>query len=160
MVVPSLNDPPSRSRRTQHKANRALLAGGVESFLLRGRDPDSCYEDDDEADAAPPPVCVDTWELARRLGAAQAHGCIASTCHNWFGLSASFQHNQMLTQGPGSNSIDVFDSGEHALPSQKGKLTISQKGKHSVVTAGSARYIDWLLVDLHSVSTLTCLLAT
>ena len=127
-----------------HEANRRMLKRpqDVEGFVQRGHDPDSSYEDDDDGLEAPAPTCVDTWELAHALGKSKANGCMASTCHNWFGLSKSFQRYQCNTQGPGANSIDVFDD--------EGEQIGSKAQKHSVNTVGSARYIDWLLVDLAS----------
>ena len=122
-----------------HVTNRKLLKLDLNNFLWQGADPDSDYEEDERP---PPPVMVDTWEVARMAGTTQANGCRASTCHNWFGLYRGFQKAQVYSQGPGSNSIDVYH-GEY-----EGEHRAVVKGTRPVF--GSARFIDWILVDFAS----------
>ena len=71
--------------------------------------------------------------------------CPGWPCHNWRGLSWAYQKRQALTEGVGSNSIDVFDDDgfySHTATNLQGHLGNKMMG--------SKRYIDWLLVDLES----------
>ena len=87
-----------------HVANRK--SGGMHVVEDHG----SNYSDDEDDDG---PVCADTWELARAImpvgSRTEANECKVSTCHNWRGLHWGYQKRQALTEGVGSNSIDVFD---------------------------------------------------
>jgi endonuclease/exonuclease/phosphatase family metal-dependent hydrolase len=131
----------------EHAANRRVLEkGGLDALLQAGSSSSyECSDADEDNDA---PVCMDTWEVARASGRqnAVANGCIASTCHNWHGDSWGYIKVQVKTQGPGSNSIDVFNvDGTYTHTASLGPMSHAFGS-----TYGSARYIDWLLVDAGS----------
>ena len=107
-----------------------------------------CDEEDFEEQGASVGPCADTWEVAvqravaerkSKTSRANSRGCYSSTCHNWHGKHPGYQAVSIKTQGCGANSIVCKDRGT------------GRESKFSTVgmveTPGSARFIDWLLVD-------------